>query len=55
MNCLLEEKDVFAVMPTGSVTALFSCSPQRSNRKEDLRRRVSEECDCSYVPGDRPD
>ena len=41
-NCLLEERDVFAVMPTSFGKSFFfffffNCSPQRSNRTRNRR------------------
>ena len=52
MKCLLEGWDVFAVMPTGFGNRFFS-AVLHDNRTEDLRRRVPERCDSSYLPVDR--
>ena len=43
VNCLLEGRDVFAVMPTGFGMSFFQpCSPSHSDRTEEhLRRRLS--------------
>ena len=54
MNCSLEGRDVFAGMPTG-LGKSFSASPvlqsdPTDRTEEDLRRRVSKQCDSSYLP-----
>ena len=62
-NCLLEGRDVFAVMPTSFgknfFFRLFSTAikqkPGTEELQEVLRRQVSEQCDSSYLPIDRPD
>ena len=52
VNCLLEGRDVFSVMPTGFGKIFFQpCPPHHSDRtEEDLRKRVSEQCGSSYLP-----
>ena len=58
VKCLLEGRDVFAVMPTGFEKSFFfqPCSPHYSDQtEEDLRKRVSEQCGSSYLPVDRTD
>ena len=65
-NCLLEGRDVFAVMPTSFGKSCFLsfvffqlfCTaieqkPEREELQEDLRKRVSEQCGSSYLPVDR--
>ena len=58
MNCLLEVRDVFAVMPTGVGKSFFSRVLQVTaieQKKIKLRKTVSEQCGSSYLPVDRPD
>ena len=44
------------MMPTGFSKSVFFSAVLHSNRtEEDLRRRVSEQCDSGYLPVDRPD
>ena len=52
MNCLLEGRDVFAVMPTSFGKRFFSAVLHSNRTEEDLRRRVPEWCDSSYLPVD---
>ena len=49
MNCLLEGRDVFAVMPTGLGKRFFSAVFHSDRTEEDLRRRGPERCDSSYI------
>ena len=57
VNCLLEGRDVSAVMPTGFGKGFFFqlFSTAIEQKKIILRRRVSEQCDSSYLPVGRPD
>ena len=48
VNCLLDRRDVFAVMPTGFGQRFFSAVLHSDRTEEDLRRRVSEQCDSNY-------
>ena len=49
VNCLLEGRDVFAVMPSGFGKRLFSAVLHNDRTEEDLRRRVPERCDSSDI------
>ena len=51
-NCLLEGRDVFAVMPTSFGKRFFSAVLHSDRTEEDLRR-APERCDSSYLPVDR--
>ena len=62
VNCLLEGREAFAVMPTGLFLffilffiIIFLAVLHSDRTEEDLKRRVSEQCDFSYFPVDRPD
>ena len=48
VNCLLEGKDVL-------VRFFFSAVLHSNRTEEDLRSKVSEQCDPSYLPVDSPD
>ena len=52
MNCLLEGRDVFAVMPTDFGKRFISAVLHSDRTEQDLRRRVSERCDSSYLAVD---
>ena len=54
VNCLLEGRDVFAVMPTGFGKS-FSAVLRGDRTDGDFGRIASEQCDFSYLPVDKPD
>ena len=56
VNCLLEGRDVFAVMPTAFAKSFFWLfSTAITQKNTDLGRKVSELWEFSYLPIDRPD
>ena len=51
VNCLLEGRDVFAVMPTGfGKSFIFQLFSTAIEDKKISERKSSEQCDFSYLP-----